>query len=157
MSGLEIKRSASRAIFLAGFVAGALDILAAILVYSIIMEQTSPSRILQSIASGVFGKAAYSGGGTMVLAGLLLHFLIAFIFAAFYYAIFPYLSFLRKQKLISGVLFGVFVWMVMNFGVLRIVFSGFTLPDPQSALLGMSILMVAVGIPISYIVSANRP
>lgn len=156
MGTLKSPKSAIQTILSATFVAGTLDILAAILVYSIIMEQTSPSRILMSIASGIFGKAAYSGGVTMVLTGLFLHYLIAFIFSGFYYFIFPNLAFLRRQRLFSGILYGIFIWLVMNLGILRIVFSGTSLPDPQSALLGMTILVVAVGIPISYIVAANR-
>jgi hypothetical protein len=138
------------------FVAGTLDIVAAILIYAIVMEKTSPSTLLMSIASGVFGKSAFSGGAPMVLAGLLLHFLIAFIFSAFYYLIYPNLAFLRSRMLLSGILYGIFVWIVMNLGVLRIVFSGSPLPDASSALLGMAILIVAVGIPISYIISAGR-
>ncbi|MCE6992125.1 DUF1440 domain-containing protein [Dyadobacter sp. CY323] len=143
-------------IFRAAFVAGALDILAAILIYAIVMEKTSPSALLMSIASGVFGKSAFSGGTPMVLAGLLLHFLIAFIFSAFYYLIYPNLAFLRNRKLLSGIFYGIFVWLVMNLGVLRIAFSGSPLPDPSSALLGIAIVIAAVGIPISYIISAGR-
>jgi len=109
-----------------------------------------------SIASGIFGKAAYSGGTPMIITGLLLHFLIAFIFSAFYYLIYPGLSFLRRRKLISGILYGIFIWLVMNLGVLQIVFEGMPLPDPGAALLGIAILIVAVGIPVAYIIPASR-
>jgi hypothetical protein len=36
------------------------------------------------------------------------------------------------------------------------VFKGMPLPDPGAALLGIAIVIVAVGIPIAYIVSAPR-
>ncbi|NIJ54174.1 DUF1440 domain-containing protein [Dyadobacter arcticus] len=156
MSTIRSSSSAFKTIASATIIAGALDILAAILIYSIIMEQTTPSRICMSIASGIFGKEAYSGGVPMVLTGLLLHFFIAFLFSTFYYRIFPYLRMLRKQKLVCGILYGIFVWLVMNVGVLRITFPKMPFPDPRSSLIGMSILIVAVGIPISYIISANR-
>jgi hypothetical protein len=151
-----MRRSAINTILIASITAGTLDILAAILVYSIILEQASPSMILMSIASGIFGKGAFSGGAFMVLTGLLLHYLIALLFSAFYYLIYPGLAFLKNQRLLSGVLYGVFIWVVMNLGVLPIVFSGRTPPDAQSALLGIAILIFAVGIPISYIVAGNR-
>jgi uncharacterized membrane protein YagU involved in acid resistance len=150
------RKRAINIILAATLVAGTLDILAAILVYSIVLEQTSPSMILISIASGVFGKAAFSGGSPMVLAGLLLHYLIAFLFSAFYYIIYPGLEFLKKQRLISGILYGIFVWLVMNLGVLRIVFSAKLPSDPEAALLGISILIIAFGIPVSYIISTRR-
>ncbi|GGM90903.1 hypothetical protein GCM10010967_24970 [Dyadobacter beijingensis] len=155
MGAFKISRAGRNTILSATLVAGTLDILAAFLVYAVILEKTSPARILMSISSAVFGKAAYSGGTPMIVTGLLLHFVIAFIFTVFYYLIFPSLAFLRQRKLLSGILYGVFIWLVMNLGVLQIVFEGMPLPDPGAALLGMAILIVAVGIPISYIVSAS--
>lgn len=155
MGIFNISKSGRKTILSATLVAGTLDILAAFLVYAIILEKTSPAKILMSIASGIFGKAAYSGGTAMVITGLLLHFLIAFIFTVFYYLVFPGLSFLRSHRLLSGILYGIFIWLVMNLGVLQIVFEGMPLPDPRSALLGIAIVVVAVGIPISYMVSAS--
>lgn len=156
MSAFKLGRSGRKTVLSATLVAGTLDILAAFLVYAIILEKTSPARILMSIASGIFGKAAYSGGTPMIITGLVLHFLIAFIFSVFYYLIYPGLSFLHRRKLISGILYGIFIWLVMNLGVLQIVFEGMSLPDPAAALLGIAILIVAVGIPIAYIVPASR-
>lgn len=156
MSVLKIGRPGRNTILSATLVAGALDILAAFLVYTVILEKTSPARILMSIASGIFGKAAYSGGTPMVITGLLLHFLIAFIFSVFYYLIYPGLSFLHRRKLLSGILYGIFIWLVMNLGVLPIVFKGMPLPDPAAALLGIGIVIAAVGIPIAYIMSTAR-
>lgn len=156
MGILKIGRSGRNTILSATLIAGTLDILAAFLVYAVILEKTSPSRILMSIASGIFGKAAYSGGTPMVITGLLLHFLIAFIFSVFYYLIYPGIPFLRQRKLLSGITYGIFIWLVMNLGVLPIVFKGMPLPDPSAALLGIAIVIFAVGIPIAYIVSAPR-
>ena len=156
MSILKIGRSGRNTILSAALVAGTLDILAAFLVYAVIMEKTSPARILMSIASGIFGKAAYSGGTPMIITGLLLHFLIAFIFSVFYYLIYAGLPILRRRKLLSGILYGIFIWLVMNIGVLPIVFKGMPLPAPSAALLGIAIVIVAVGIPIAYIVSGPR-
>lgn len=156
MGILKIGRSGRNTILSATLIAGTLDIMAAFLVYAVILEKTSPSRILMSIASGIFGKAAYSGGTPMVITGLLLHFLIAFIFSVFYYLIYPGIPFLRQRKLLSGITYGIFIWLVMNLGVLPIVFKGMPLPDPSAALLGIAIVIFAVGIPIAYIVSAPR-
>lgn len=156
MSAFKISKTGRRNILSAALVAGTLDILAAILLYAVIMGKTTPAKILMSIASGIFGKAAFSGGTAMVIAGLLLHFLIAFIFAAFYYLISPGLTFLRRHKLVTGILYGLFIWLVMNLAVLPIAFKGMPLSDLQSALTGMAIVIVAVGIPIVYMIPAGR-
>jgi hypothetical protein len=103
MGGLKISGSGFKTVLSATLVAGTLDIVAAILLYSIIMEKTTPSRIIMSIASGVFGKEAYSGGSAMILAGLAFHFLIAFLFSLFYYFLFQNIRSLSGKRLLSGV------------------------------------------------------
>jgi hypothetical protein len=110
--------SVTKTILLSGFLAGTLDIIAAIIIYSFIMHKATATQILQGIASGVFGKAAFSDGTGMALMGLLFHFIIAYCFAIGYFIVFPYLPFLRKQKILSGFLYGIFAWLVMNLIVL---------------------------------------
>ena len=140
-----------KTIFWAGFIAASLDILGAIAVYARIQQKTTTLKILQSIASAVFGKAAYSGGVEMGLYGLVFHFFIAFCFAAVYCFAFPYISFIRKHTIISGVLYGVLVWIVMNLVVLPITFQHAPSLAWDAALTGMVILILAVGLPISFI------
>jgi hypothetical protein len=43
----------------------------------------------------------------------------------------------------------------MNLVVLRVVFPGMPAPDFQAVAIGMTIVILAVGIPISYIISAG--
>lgn len=145
-------KSKSGTIFLSGLIAGTLDILAAIIVYSFILHKTTPIKILQSIASGIFKKDAYSGGSQMALYGLLLHYFIALTFAWFYFTIYPYFSFIKKNTLFSGILYGFFVWIVMNLVVLPTVFP--VLPEKHldfPLLLSILILILCIGIPIAFI------
>ena len=145
------RKMAFKTIFIAGFIAASLDMLAAIVVYALIQQKTTALKILQSIASAVFGKAAYDGGVEMGLYGLVFHFFISFCFAAAYCFAFPYISFFRKHAVISGIFYGVLVWMIMNLVVLPIVFhyrSSFTW---DAAITGIIILILAVGLPISFI------
>ena len=139
-------------IFLSGLIAGTLDITAAIVVYAFLLQKTTPIKILQSIASGIFKQEAYTGGSQMAWYGLGFHFLIATSFAWFYFTIYPYLPFLKKNVLISGFLYGIFVWIVMNLIVLPIVFP--SLPAKQldfPLLLSIIILMFCIGLPIAFI------
>lgn len=74
-------QSKAGTIFLAGLIAGTLDILAAIFIYAILLQKTTPIKILQSIASGgIFKKEAYNHS-QMAWYGLGFHFLIALLFA----------------------------------------------------------------------------
>jgi len=143
-------KSKSGSIFLAGLIAGTLDILAAIFVYAVILQQTTAIKILQSIASGIFKKEAYTGGPQMAWYGLGLHYLIAFIFTWFYFTIYSYVPFLKKSTIISGLLYGIFVWIIMNLIVLPIAFP--VLPEKHfdfPLLLSITILMLCIGLPIA--------
>ncbi|WP_278021112.1 DUF1440 domain-containing protein [Flavobacterium ginsengisoli] len=145
-------RSKVRTIISSGLVAGTLDITVAILIYAGILHKTTAEKILQSIASGIFKKEAYTGGSEMTLVGLGLHFLIAFIFAWFYFKIFPYIPFFKINTLLSGISYGFFIWVVMNLLVLPIVFP--VLPEKNldfPLLLSILIVICCVGIPIAFI------
>lgn len=139
-----------KAIFFTAFVAGTLDVLGAILVYDVILKKISAEKLLRSIASGVFKTRAFTGGTEMIIYGLAFHFLIAFVFTIFYFLIFPYIPFLRKQKIIGGLLYGTLIWVVMNIIVLTIVFPNRPPVTLTSFLQGAPILMIMIGLPLSY-------
>ena len=140
-----------KTIAISGFIAGTLDIAGAIVVYSILLDKTTAVRILQSIASGVFGKAAYAGGIETALYGLLFHYIIATSWAAGYFLIFPVISFLQKQKIICGLLYGIVVWLMMNLLLLPLFNVKMPLFTLQGVLIGIGILMFCIGLPISLI------
>jgi uncharacterized membrane protein YagU involved in acid resistance len=106
---------------------------------------------LQGIASGVFGKDAFSGGAIMVLYGIIFHFIIAYCFAIGFFMVFPLIPFLRKQKVISGLLYGIFVWLVMNLIVLPLSNTFQSAFKWDSVLRAVVILMLCVGLPVSLI------
>lgn len=144
--------SVIKAILKAGLVAGALDIIAAIILRSIQTGKINIIPVLKFIASGVFGKRAFNGGLTMAFYGLAFHFIIAFGFAIGYFLVFPYIAFLRKHKIISGLLYGMLVWLIMNRVIVpfsntpRIPFKFGT-----GTLINIGILMCFIGLPVSLI------
>jgi hypothetical protein len=149
---METSNSA-KTILRAGLVAGTCDLSAAIIVYAFILQRMSTLQLLQSIASGIFGKDAYAGGTEMAILGVIFHYIIAMIFAVAYFLIFPKIPFLRQQKVISGLLYGVIVWFMMNLIVLPM--SHATSKPFEFSIntfRGMAILMVCIGLPISLIV-----
>lgn len=132
-----------------GLIAGTLDITAACL-NAYISNGVTPDRVLKYIASGAFGKDAYSGGYDMMTLGLLFHFMIAFACTICYFWLYPKLSFLHKNILLSAVLVGIVAWVVTTRMVIPM--SQITPPpfNLVKALTAVSILIVCIGLPIAY-------
>ena len=142
-------------ILLGGLIAGTLDISYAC-IFSYIRRGTLPSVVFQSVASGAFGRGAYEGGAKTAALGLAFHFLIAFIAAAVYYFASRVLRFMVTHAVISGILYGVCVYIFMNCVVLRLsAIHSTTWPwsYPWPALIGgLLIHMFGIGLPIALIV-----
>lgn len=130
--------STIRAAVLAGLAGGAADILAAFVIY-----QAPPVRILQTIASGLQGPAAYEGGLASAALGLACHFLIAILFAGLFVAAARPAPVLLRQPALSGLGFGVVVYGVMNAIVvpLSLASSG---PPPPPHMIGLGLLAHAL-------------
>ena len=141
----------ARAVFWAGLIAGTLDLTGACAV-AWLKAGVTPVRILQTVASGLLGPASFTGGVRTAVLGLVLHLLIATTWAAVYYLASRRLSFLIDQTIIAGVLYGVLVWLFMNFVVLPL--SAVTKrPVPlTSRIIGMLIIVFCIGLPIAFIV-----
>lgn len=135
----------------AGFVAGTLDILAAIAVYAGILGVTSAARILQLIASGVFGKSSFDGGIKTAAAGLIFHYVIACAWTAAFVFMFPRAAFLRNHKIIACLLYGALVWLLMNLVVLPLGNAPQAAFKWDSVLIGVVILMFCISLPISLV------
>ena len=138
------------AILKTGLIAGACDICCAMLHY-VLRTGNNPLRILNYVASAVFGAEASEPGVAMPLLGLLFHFTIATIFAAFFFFIFPRLKFLSKNIIVSGIAYGLFVWLVMNLIVVPLSRIGRFPSNPLQAAISLIIIIVAIGLPITIL------
>jgi uncharacterized membrane protein YagU involved in acid resistance len=147
------KLSATKTVFLSGFTAATLDILAAFVVYSFIMKVVTPLQILQRIASGVFAKTIIGNETVTALTGLLFHYMIAFSFAIAYFFAYPHVKLLHRNAVISGLLYGVFVWAVMNLIVVPLSNASHAPFALISFLKAIIILMLCIGLPIAIITS----
>ena len=144
-----IKRgSIFSAILLTALLAGTLDAAAAVVHY-IIATGKNPIVIFPYIASGVFGKAAFSGESIMVFWGFLFHYLIAFIFTVFFFLLYPRVNLLAANIFITGIVYGLFVWLVMNLLVLPVSNIPKSTFDLKGAIIGVIILMFCIGMPIA--------
>ena len=141
---------AFRAIFWGGLIAGTLDITYAI-VFSLLRSGTSPVRVLQSVASGVLGADSYNRGAASAALGLFFHFLIAFTAAAAYWAASRRLDLLVRAAVVCGVVYGVVIYVVMNYVVIPLsAFPPRAGPRPLLALVtGLLVHMFLIGLPIA--------
>lgn len=148
--GFTSSGSISKTIIWSGLIAGILDSMAGVIVYYIYFD-LNPLQVLQFIASGIYGPTAINGGASMVIAGLLLHFLIAYVCAIIYFYAFPKIAVLNKYAGASGLVYGFGIWLVMNMLILpysNIPKSDF---DAGLAIIGIIWHMVLVGWPIALI------
>ena len=133
-----------------GLFAGTLDIAYAIL-FSYFRAGISPTRILQSVASGLLGRDAYSGGLTIAALGLGLHFLIAFTATAAFFTGARWFPILISHPIISGVIYGVLIYAIMNYVVIPL--SRFppraTAPAKVIMITGILVHMFFIGVPIA--------
>jgi hypothetical protein len=139
------------AILITGLLVGTLDITAAI-IHFIIPTYRNPILIFQYIASGMISReAAFAGGlGTAAL-GLAAHYFIATCWTALYYFAYPTVSRAIPNKVWAGLSYGVVVWLVMNLVVLpSFLITAYPLKLTTSSIIGVLILMVAVGLPVSF-------
>jgi hypothetical protein len=141
-----------RAILWGGLSAGILDITAAC-VNTAIRTGRGPLWVLQSVATGLQGANAYKGGYLSGALGLLIHFFNAFVICTIFFLASRKLSFLVKNWIISGLLYGVAAYFVMYGIVLRLTFHRNFLTPFSSIMLGVAIHMFCVGLPISFAVN----
>lgn len=145
MAPLTLKR-----ILLAGLLAGSLDITGACLQY-FLRTGKGPAGVLKFVASGLFGKDAFTGGTPMIVAGLIIHFLIAMTFAVLFFFLVRSIPLLSANRLVTGLVYGVFVWAVMNLLVWPLIKVPPRVPDLSRDLQAMGILILCIGMPLAFV------
>lgn len=110
------RQSAAFAVVVGGLVAGLIDITYAITFSA--LRGVAPSRLLQSVASGLLGSEAYQGGMITAALGFVLHFVLMMIIAAIFYVVAARWRFLVGRPVLWGGLYGFGVFWVMNLVVL---------------------------------------
>jgi hypothetical protein len=113
-------------------------------------------RVMQSVASGVLGSAAYAGGGATAVLGVVLHFFIATTVTAVFYFASRKLRVLLEHAVPAGLVYGVGVYLFMNFVVLPLsAFPPRPAPPLSGRIIGMLIIMFCIGLPVALIVRRN--
>ena len=108
-------------------------------------------KMPKGIASGLLGASAFQGGAGTWILGLALHFSILIVAAALYGIASWRWAFMRTHFLLSGVYYGISIFLFMNLVVVPL--SAFPRPSgpfPVSGLItGILAHVLLVGLPIS--------
>ena len=134
-----------------GLIAGTLDI-----ADNLIFNQfrgISPIRVFQYIASGLIGMKSFQLGLASVALGVLIHYTIALFWTGVFYTASRKFSILLRRPVICGLLYGVVVYLVMNFVILPLSRvpprpAAVTLPSRINAVLA---LLLFIGLTISLL------
>jgi hypothetical protein len=135
----------SRAILFGTLAVGVLDLADALIFFG--LRGARPTRIFQSIAAGLLGRASFSGGVPTALLGIILHFFIAFLIVTTCVVASRWVPLLRARPILSGMFYGIGVYLVMNLLVLPLSAAGRPTFVPVVVLNGVLIHMFGVGVP----------
>ena len=144
-------RSVISAVLLGGLIAGTIDVGVAAAI-----NERNPVLILHVIAGGILGRASLQEGTPVALFGLLLQWGMSLVIAAIFVFAARYLPMLRRHWLTAGILYGVPVYLVMNFVVLPLsAWHRFPAITPYGAITNL-LAMMLFGAIVSYFASEIR-
>ena len=158
MSTIAISSPISRSSFLritviGGLILGMLHlIIQSWFVYSLVQKNPLIS-VLQYVASGAIGNAAFAGGPATALLGLVLDFLMTTLMAGVFILGADRIPLLRRYVIPGSLLYGFGVFIVMNFIVLPLSAAP-PLPAPPMWLFIEMILehLLLIGLPLGILV-----
>jgi hypothetical protein len=121
MSGIKNNERMNRftkTVILTGLFVGTTDILYAFM-SGYIRSGNFPEKMFHYIAGGALGlEQSMKGGNGIAFLGLFFHYFIALAHTLFFFLVFPRLKFLKFDKYLVGMLYGVYVNLFMKFIVL---------------------------------------
>jgi hypothetical protein len=138
-------------VLVAWLLAGTLDITTAVLYY-LGPSSSRAVRLLKGIASGVLGARAFDGSSAPAWLGLALHYLIALVWTVVFVFAFRRLGTMRRHLVLTGVAYGVIVWLVMNLVVLPLSNVSRGPFELRAAVIAALILILCIGLPISQVI-----
>jgi uncharacterized membrane protein len=137
------------AIAIGGLIIGILDITSAFITWW--CKGVRPVRGLQGIAAGLLGSQSFQGGVATAGLGLTIHFFVAFMVVIVFYVASRKFQFLTRHAVVSGLLYGVVVYLFMYWFVLPNVFPKFR-HSISSDVLAVVVHVVLIGLPTALVV-----
>jgi hypothetical protein len=149
------QKHAFKFVLAGGLVAGTLDIAYACLFWAI-KSNVPAARILQSVAAGLLGPAAFNGGATTAALGLVLHYFIAVSMSVVYYLVARRWAVLWQRPLLCGAAYGLLLYAIMNYVVVPLSAAGAGSKDPLWIGLTIAVHALLIGVPIALFTRRAR-
>lgn len=149
---LRTHRTIPAAYILAGgLLAGTLDLVFAMAFWAL-KADVPALEVLQRVASGLLGPAAFHGGLSTAGLGLALHYGIALTMAIVYFLAVRRLPALWQRPVRSGSVYGLALYVVMNQVVVPLSAAAPGSTDPTWIASSVAVHVVLIGIPIAVFV-----
>lgn len=129
----------------AGLLAGTLDICSAFLYYYI-KTRKNPLNVLIYISKLALKTVVM----IQEIAGLLIHYCIAFGWTILFFMLYPRLKWLQKNIFMTAIIYGVFVWAMMNIVIVPLWTGKAFAYKRESSIVNCIILVLAIGTPLSF-------
>ena len=147
-------------VLIGGLVAGTFDITYACTFWWL-KRGVLPTRVFQSVASGLLGDASFTGGWRTALLGLALHYSIAISMAVTYYLVARKWSELWQKPWVYGPLYGVLLYGIMNYIVVPLSAANPGSRNTVWVLLSIAVHAFLIGTPCALVARramlASRP
>ena len=154
-----VKSNTLSLVLMAGLLVGTLDISSAFIDYYLSTGK-NPLNVLPYIASGAVGQQALAGGKPMMVLGLVFHYIIAYSFTGFFFLLYPLRGYMPANRVLTGILYGLFIWLVMNLLVVQLSLAPHAPIAAMKAgkvIKSLLILICMIGLPLSFIAAIKRP
>jgi hypothetical protein len=135
-----------------GLLAGGFDISFACVFWAV-KADLPPTRIFQSVAAGLLGKASFEGGAATAALGLILHFFIACTMALTYFLVSHRWTVLVRRPVSFGIAYGLLLYVVMNYIVVPLSAAGAGSRDPTWITMTVAVHAFLIGLPIALFAS----
>jgi hypothetical protein len=135
-----------------GLIAGTLDITDNLIFNQ--LRGITPGMVFHYIASGLIGMRAFEMGFAAIALGVAIHYAIALGWTAVFFAASRKFTILIRRPVISGLLYGITVYLIMNLAVLPLT----RVPHAEKAMTlasrinGVLAVMLFIGLTISLLV-----
>ena len=152
-------RASAARVVTAALVVAAADLLDAVVVWVGIFQRSTVQRILQSIASGLLGPAAFGGGSATTALGLALHLAIALGWTVVFLLLLELWPRLRgwtrsiRGAVLAGLVYGAAVWLLMDGLVLPLSRAKVVPPTVPWFWIQLATHPFVVGLPIALILA----
>jgi len=150
------RNSILRLSMVGGLITGGLHLIIQSWLVVSLLEKNPFISVLQYVASGAMGNAAFAGGPATALLGLVLDFIMTTIMAGVFILGADRIPLLRRHVIPGSLLYGFGVFIVMNFIVLPLSAAP-PLPAPPMWLFIEMILehVLLIGLPLGLLVRWN--